>query len=73
MQGLNNKPWKKQDFEDRTDISNAAETLFRIFLGLGKVVCNADNCLQSFRAESVPGRLHESQEFCKSFLSGPIL
>ncbi|KAJ3958328.1 hypothetical protein N0V92_005091 [Colletotrichum tropicale] len=35
-------------------------------------VCNADNCLRSFRAESVPGRLQESQEFCKSFLSAPV-
>uniref|UniRef100_L2FDS6 Peptidase s41 family protein n=1 Tax=Colletotrichum fructicola (strain Nara gc5) TaxID=1213859 RepID=L2FDS6_COLFN len=35
-------------------------------------VCNADNCLRSFRAESVPGRLQESQEFCKYFLSAPV-
>ncbi|KAG9235988.1 hypothetical protein BJ875DRAFT_457570 [Amylocarpus encephaloides] len=29
--------------------------------------CSADNCLRAFRAESVPGRLKESQEFCGTF------
>ncbi|KAI8279225.1 hypothetical protein K4K56_012772 [Colletotrichum sp. SAR 10_98] len=29
---LKNKPWKKQDYEDRVDIFNAADTLFRFFL-----------------------------------------
>ncbi|KAM9884366.1 hypothetical protein VDGL01_01527 [Verticillium dahliae] len=35
-------------------------------------VCNADNCLRSFRATSVPGRLAESREFCDDFLSRPV-
>ncbi|KAH9429679.1 hypothetical protein MCOR02_009416 [Pyricularia oryzae] len=29
--------------------------------------CNADNCLRAMRAESVSGRLEESQEFCGEF------
>lgn len=29
--------------------------------------CSADNCLRAMRAESVPGRLGESQEFCGEF------
>lgn len=29
--------------------------------------CNANNCLRALRSESVPGRLKESQEFCKEF------
>jgi len=29
--------------------------------------CNADNCLRSLRATSVPGRLEESQRFCGEF------
>lgn len=29
--------------------------------------CNADNCLRSLRASSIPGRLAESQEFCGEF------
>ncbi|KAI8209372.1 hypothetical protein K4K52_000430 [Colletotrichum sp. SAR 10_76] len=32
IQELKNKPWKKQDYEDRVDIFNAADTLFRFFL-----------------------------------------
>ncbi|CZT43706.1 uncharacterized protein RSE6_03779 [Rhynchosporium secalis] len=32
-------------------------------------VCNADNCLRAFRANSIPGRLEESQEFCGGFLA----
>lgn len=34
--------------------------------------CNADNCLRSFRASSIKGRLEESQAFCKDFLAAPI-
>lgn len=30
-------------------------------------LCNADNCLRAFRANSIPGRLQESQEFCEEF------
>ena len=30
--------------------------------------CNADNCLRAMRANSVTGRLEESQEFCGGFL-----
>jgi hypothetical protein len=29
--------------------------------------CNADNCLRAFRANTIPGRLEESQKFCKEF------
>ncbi|KAJ5010530.1 hypothetical protein K4K57_007044 [Colletotrichum sp. SAR 10_99] len=32
IQELKNNPWKKQDYEDRVDIFNAADTLFRLFL-----------------------------------------
>ncbi|RBQ86437.1 hypothetical protein VDGD_08047 [Verticillium dahliae] len=32
--------------------------------------CNADNCLRALRANSVAGRLEESQEFCAGFLDG---
>ncbi|CAG9957107.1 unnamed protein product [Clonostachys rosea f. rosea IK726] len=32
--------------------------------------CNADNCLRSLRAESVSGRLEESQQFCADFTDG---
>lgn len=32
-------------------------------------VCNADNCLRAFRANTIPGRLAESQAFCSSFLA----
>lgn len=32
-------------------------------------VCNADNCLRAFRANHIPGRLEESQEFCASYLA----
>ncbi|KAL2212056.1 hypothetical protein CC79DRAFT_1302335 [Sarocladium strictum] len=34
--------------------------------------CNADNCLRSFRASSIKGRLEESQAFCKEFLASPV-
>lgn len=30
-------------------------------------VCSADNCLRAFRANSIPGRLEESQAFCVGF------
>jgi hypothetical protein len=29
--------------------------------------CNADNCLRALRANTVPGRLEESQAFCGEF------
>ncbi|KEY69307.1 hypothetical protein S7711_01757 [Stachybotrys chartarum IBT 7711] len=29
--------------------------------------CSADNCLRAMRANSIPGRLEESQEFCGEF------
>jgi hypothetical protein len=29
--------------------------------------CSADNCLRALRANTVPGRLQESQEFCGTF------
>lgn len=32
--------------------------------------CNADNCLRAMRANSIEGRLEESQEFCGDFLDG---
>jgi choice-of-anchor B domain-containing protein len=32
--------------------------------------CNADNCLRSLRAESIEGRLEESQVFCAGYLDG---
>ena len=30
-------------------------------------VCNADNCLRALRANTIPGRLEESQAFCASY------
>ncbi|GJC87651.1 hypothetical protein ColLi_10489 [Colletotrichum liriopes] len=30
-------------------------------------VCNADNCLRALRANTIPGRLEESTEFCGNF------
>ncbi|KAI6785513.1 uncharacterized protein J7T54_007156 [Emericellopsis cladophorae] len=35
-----------------------------------KHACNADNCLRAMRANSIEGRLEESQEFCGDFLDG---
>ncbi|KAF2225344.1 hypothetical protein BDZ85DRAFT_215457 [Elsinoe ampelina] len=35
-------------------------------------VCNADNCLRAFRANTIPGRLEESQKFCSTFTNYPI-
>jgi hypothetical protein len=32
--------------------------------------CNADNCLRAMRANSIKGRLEESQDFCGDFLDG---
>nr|XP_036585489.1 mg2+ transporter [Colletotrichum truncatum]KAF6795540.1 mg2+ transporter [Colletotrichum truncatum] len=32
LQDVKNKPWKKQDYEERVDIFNAADSLFRFFL-----------------------------------------
>lgn len=29
--------------------------------------CSSDNCLRALRSSSKPGRLAESQEFCKGF------
>lgn len=34
--------------------------------------CNADNCLRAFRANHIPGRLEESQEFCAEYLNSPF-
>lgn len=35
-------------------------------------VCNADNCLRSFRASHIPGRLEASQEFCGPYLADKV-
>ena len=35
-----------------------------------KKTCNADNCLRAMRANSIKGRLEESQEFCGEWLDG---
>lgn len=32
-------------------------------------VCNADNCLRAFRANTIDGRLAESQAFCEGYLA----
>jgi hypothetical protein len=32
-----------------------------------KKTCNANNCLRAMRSTSIPGRLEESQAFCKEF------
>ena len=34
--------------------------------------CNADNCLRAMRANSIPGRLEESQEFCAGYTANLI-
>ncbi|KAH8847685.1 hypothetical protein MCOR27_002952 [Pyricularia oryzae] len=34
--------------------------------------CNADNCLRAMRAESVQGRLEESQEFCAAYTANLV-
>jgi len=35
--------------------------------------CNADNCLRALRANTISGRLEESQEFCGTFYSQYIV
>lgn len=35
-------------------------------------VCNADNCLRSFRASHIPGRLAASQQFCEGYLADKV-